>query len=174
MKQKTLMVGIFVLLALVMGAASTAAFANENDDESKATSGLALPRFASLRSNDVNMRTGPGTRYPIEWVLKHQGLPVEIIAEYEIWRRVRDSDGSEGWVHKSALSGKRMALIIGSMHDLRKDSDEKAAVVAHLEMGTTGQVMSCAKEWCRVKFSGIKGYIRKTDFWGAYPNEVFD
>jgi len=175
MKLNRISLVLLAALLVVMGTAQAAPTANENDgDESKAASGLPLPRFASLRSSDVNMRTGPGTRYPIEWVLKHQGLPVEIVAEYEIWRRVRDSDGSLGWVHKSALSGKRMALITGSMHDMHKNNDDKSEVVAHLEMGTTGQVMSCAKDWCKVKFSGIKGYLRKTDFWGAYPNEVFD
>ena len=120
------------------------------------------------------MRTGPGTRYPIEWVMTHQGLPVEIIAEYEIWRRIRDPEGAEGWVHKVSLTGKRSAMVTGSAQDLRRDHDAQSAIVAHLEKGAVGQLVSCSKDWCKLKFNGIKGYLPKTAFWGAYPNEVFD
>ena len=166
---------LLMCLALLLVSGETNAAVNENEtDDSKDATGLALPRFASLRSNEVNMRTGPGTRYPIEWVFTHQGLPVEITAEYEIWRRVKDPDGAEGWVHKTALSGKRSGIIIGSLRELRNDSDDKSASVAHLEIGATGQLLSCTKDWCKLKFDGIKGYLHKTDFWGAMPTEVFD
>ena len=163
------------MLLIVLQCSNIAhAAVNENEIDSKGVSGLTLPRFASLRSGEVNMRTGPGTRYPIEWVFTHQGLPVEITAEYEIWRRVRDPEGAEGWVHKSALSGKRSAIITGSLRELHNDTDEKSAALAHLEVGSTGQLVSCAKDWCKLKFNGIKGYLRKSDFWGAYPGEIFD
>ena len=154
---------------------STTVFAaSETEDGGKVISGLPMPRFASLRSDDVNMRTGPGTRYPIEWVYKRKGLPVEILSEFEIWRRVRDSEGSEGWVHKSALTGKRTAIVTGAPRNLLGDSINGAEVVAHLENGSVGQVVSCAKDWCRLNFDGVKGYLRKSEFWGAYPNEVFN
>ncbi|HEU0117387.1 MAG TPA: SH3 domain-containing protein [Alphaproteobacteria bacterium] len=166
---------IAILMLALIAATPLHAAVNENDtDESKAASGLPVPRFASLRSNDVNMRTGPGTRYPIEWVFSHQGLPVEIVAEYEIWRQVRDSEGAKGWVHKSALTGKRSGIVSGGTRDLHSDPDVTSGAVAHLEVGAVGQLVSCKKDWCKLKFNGIKGYLRKTDFWGAYPNEVFD
>jgi SH3-like domain-containing protein len=158
---------------LLLATAAQAAI-NESETDSKGVSGLPLPRFASLRSDDVNMRTGPGTRYPIEWVFARQGLPVEITAEYEIWRRVRDPEGAEGWVHKNALVGKRTAIVTGALRELHTDADEKSLVAAHLEMGAVGQLMSCAKDWCKVRFNGTKGYLRKTEFWGAYPGEMFD
>ena len=135
----------------------------------------AAPRhFASLRSGEVNMRTGPGTRYPIEWVYKRKGLPVEIIGEFEIWRRVRDSEGSEGWVHKSELTGRRMGVVSGTARNLLLTGDNGAAVVAHLENGAMGQILSCSPEWCRLKFDDVKGYLRKTEFWGADPDETFN
>lgn len=145
----------------------------DETESGKGASGLPLPRFASLRSNEVNMRTGPGTRYPIDWVFRQQGLPVEITAEYDIWRRVRDPEGAEGWVHKSALSGKRMA-VVSSAHDLHAESNEQAPVTAHLDKGALGQVMSCTKDWCKMKFEDVKGYLPKADFWGVYPSETFD
>ena len=134
----------------------------------------ALPRFATLRSGEVNMRTGPGTRYPIEWVYTRRGLPVEVIAEYDIWRRVRDPEGVEGWVHKTELTGKRAAVVTGAMRELRDDSDDQSSIVAHLQPGAIGAIVSCAPDWCKMKFDGVKGYLRKTDFWGAYPAETFD
>lgn len=160
-----------LLFLLLLPPAAMAA--DEGDDARSAPTGLATPRFASLRANEVNMRTGPGTRYPIEWVYKRKGLPVEILSEYEIWRRVRDQDGSEGWVHKSALSGKRMGLVTGS-RNLLDDAANSAPVVAHLETGAMGQILSCTKDWCRLKFDSVKGYLRKSEFWGAYPNEIFN
>ena len=103
-----------------------------------------------------------------------KGLPVEIVAEYEIWRRVRDQEGTEGWVHKSELTGKRAAVTIGTLRELRDDPDYAAPIVAHLQQGAIGQLISCAPDWCKLKFDGIKGYLRKGEFWGAYPAEKFD
>ncbi len=166
---------ILTILLLLLFAMPVHASVNESDtDDGKGASGLPVPRFASLRSNEVNMRTGPGTRYPIEWVLTRQGLPVEIIAEFEVWRRVRDPDGAEGWVHKSALSGKRMGMVTGTLHELRSSAEVQASVAAHLEAGSLGQVLSCSKDWCRFKFEGAKGYLPKSEFWGAEANEAFD
>jgi SH3-like domain-containing protein len=148
---------------------------SENDGgDSTAKTGLPLPRFAALRSNEVNMRTGPGTRYPIEWVFTRQGLPVEIIGEYEIWRRVRDPEGTEGWVHKTSLTGKRGLIMSGKGHDLMSDKDEHSEPLAHLQIGAIGQLISCEKIWCKAKFESVKGWVRKADFWGAYPTETFD
>jgi SH3-like domain-containing protein len=161
---------LFALTFIVLLSAS-AVFAAEEVDN---TSHLPIPRFASLRSDEVNMRTGPGMRYPIEWVYTRRGLPVEITAEYDIWRRVRDPEGTEGWVSKTELTGKRSAAITGSGHDLRDARNDGSAVIAHLEAGAIGQVLSCGKEWCEVKFEGVKGFLRKPCFWGAYVDETFD
>lgn len=163
---------VLPLLALVLGAA-TPVDENEKSDGGKGATGLPLPRFASLRVGEVNLRTGPGTRYPILWVFERQGMPVEIIAEYEGWRRVRDADGDEGWLHKNALSGKRAALV-SAAHDLRRDDKDNAAPAAHLEAGVTGQILSCKPDWCRLKVGNVKGWLKKSEFWGAYPTDVFD
>ncbi len=162
---------VVAFLALFSGLAHAA---DPKTDEGVGPSGLPLPRFASMRSNETNMRTGPGTRYPIDWVLVSKGMPVEIIAEYEYWRRIRDWEGSEGWVHKAALTGKRGAVVIKTMRDLRQKDDPNSPIMAHLEPGAVGQILSCKPEWCRIKFGDIKGYLRKNEFWGAYKDEVFN
>ena len=143
-------------------------------DEIDNTTHLPIPRFASLRSNEVNMRTGPGFRYPIKWIYKKRGLPVEITAEFDIWRRVRDPEGTEGWISSVELSGKRSAFVTGGVRDLRYRRDDRSEIVAHLEPGAIGQLLSCKGDWCKANFGDTKGFLRKAFFWGAYADEAFD
>lgn len=161
-----------LLLLLCLAFLPLAAFADEEGDNAKSGSGLPLPRFASLRADEVNLRTGPGTRYPIEWVFRKEGMPVEIVAESDIWRRVRDFEGSEGWVHKSTLTGKRNLIVTGETRTLYDQADESSVVVARVEPGSVGEILSCQTVWCRVKFEDVKGYLPKRHFWGAYEQEI--
>ena len=98
-----------VSLALPVWAAPQAV--SERTTTAEGTSGLPIPRFVTTRSEAVNLRSGPGERYPVQWVLRKKGMPVEIIAEYENWRKIRDWLDTEGWVHQALLSGKRMIVI---------------------------------------------------------------
>ncbi len=161
----------FLVLASLLLLPTSAAWAAEEVDN---TSHLPLPRFAALRNDEVNMRAGPGFRYPIEWIFKRRGLPVEITAEYDIWRKVRDPQGTEGWVSKTELTGKRSVIVTGDNHDLFRSRRNDNIVVAHLKDGAIGQILFCAKDRCKVRFGEIKGYLPKSAFWGAYPNETFD
>ncbi len=136
---------------------------------------LPLPRFASLDSNEVNLRAGPGTDYPILWVYQRRGLPVEIIQEFDTWRRIRDRDGTVGWVQQNLLSGKRGALVIDEARTLRTDPTGGAKAVAILQPGVVAEIAECGTDnWCRMEIKGYKGWLRRDDFWGTYPDEVFD
>jgi SH3-like domain-containing protein len=88
---------------------------------------LPLPRFASLQSNQVNMRQGPGETYPIIWTYQRAGLPVEIIEEFDIWRRIRDHDGVVGWVKSTLLVGKRNVIVRDSQRPLRASAEAGAS-----------------------------------------------
>ncbi len=138
--------------------------------------GLPLPRFVSLRADEINMRTGPGVQYPVEWVFQREGLPVEIIKEYRTWRLVRDWQGTQGWMHQSMLSGRRTFIVTGKERTVRSRSDANSAAVAIMEENTLGELMSCpaASGWCQVKVKGIDGWLRRVEFWGAYRNETFE
>src|ERR1700761_9209756 len=92
-----------VIVATATGTLRPAAAASDQSEGS----GLPVPRFVSLKSDHVNVRGGPNKDQDVAWVYTRPGLPVEITAEYENWRRIRDSDGAEGWVYHSLLSGKR-------------------------------------------------------------------
>ena len=133
--------------------------------------GLPLPRFVSLRANEVNLRTGPGVRYPIDWVYKRRNLPVEIIDEYETWRRIRDWEGTIGWVHQSMLKGTRNVLFTGEARDLRRQPELLAPPVAKVEPGVVGRLETCEDEWCKVAVAGVSGWLRRHEFFGVYPRE---
>ena len=135
--------------------------------------GLPLPRFVSLRAGEVNLRTGPGVQYPVEWVYRRQNLPVEIIAEYRTWRKIRDWQGAQGWVHQSMVGGLRTIIITGATRTIRSGKDVKSAAVARAEVSVIGQLLECPinETWCRVEAGGHKGWLRRVDFWGIHRDE---
>ncbi|MGB1547592.1 MAG: SH3 domain-containing protein [Alphaproteobacteria bacterium] len=141
-----------------------------------AATGLPLPRYVSLRASEVNVRTGPGVRYPVDWVFRRHGLPVEIVAEFDTWRKIRDAEGTEGWVHQSLLSGKRTILVTGGMRTLYRKPAANAKAVAKAEANVVGTLLACPKdsEWCRVSVGAYEGWLKRSDFWGVYSNEVIE
>jgi SH3-like domain-containing protein len=130
-----------------------------------------LPRYLSLRSDEVNLRTGPGVRYPVDWVLQRRNMPVEVLAQSDNWRKIRDWQGTEGWVHQSMLSGRRYALVTGETRPIHRQPEPTSPNVAKLEPGVVAQLIECKDQWCRVDAGGFKGWMKRTDFWGVYPNE---
>jgi SH3-like domain-containing protein len=139
-------------------------------------SGLPIPRFVSLRATEANMRAGPGEQYPITWTYRRQGLPLEVTAEYDHWRRVRDWQGAEGWMHSSMLSGKRSIIVTGDVRPLRADPSPRSGVLARIEGKVIGKLLSCPKggDWCQVQVAGVKGWLLRGDMWGVYNQEQFD
>jgi len=138
--------------------------------------GLPLPRFVSLRAAEVNLRTGPGVQYPVEWIFQRESLPVEIIKEYRTWRLVRDWEGTQGWMHQSMLSGKRTFLVTNKARTIRGNPEAKGKAIAIVEPGTVGEVLACpaSSGWCQVRIKGLEGWLRRVDFWGTSRNEVFE
>jgi SH3-like domain-containing protein len=163
---------IAVLLALA-GAAVTAQAAND-----PTSSGLPVPRFVSLKADRVTVRGGPDKDHDVAWIYTRVGWPVEITAEFENWRRIRDSDGSEGWVYHSLLSGKRMAAVqLKSKTDLAPlyaKPDAKSALTAQLQVGVLGAVKECTGTWCQISGDGFTGWIEQNDLWGVYPDEKIE
>jgi SH3-like domain-containing protein len=140
-------------------------------------SGLPLPRFVSLKSARVNARVGPGVNYSVNWMYIKQGLPMEIIQEYDTWRRVRDAEGSEGWISQSLLSGKRTAIVApwqrgkSARINLYESPDKDSTVVAIVEPGAIGPIKSCTGQWCELTLGGETGWMDQSQVWGAYPGE---
>jgi len=172
----------FLALALSTSAAlqlPAAAYA-----QTEGASGLPLPRFVSTRSSPINVRVGPGTKYDIAWNFVVSGVPVEIIQEFDTWRKIRDVEGDEGWVHQNLLIGTRtgyatplMANGEVTMHTNRADD---GPVRARLAPGVKVTIHECDGQWCSVaagqpgERQAFSGYVRQEELWGVYPNEEFD
>lgn len=141
-----------------------------------------LPRFASLKSDRVNMRAGPSTDTPIQWVYRRAGLPIEILREgADGWRQVRDAEGATGWVIATVLSNRRTALVLPwelkpgiapPFVDVRVDGSDRAEIVAKVEAGVIANIVSCASGWCRISAGDARGWIEQKKLWGVYQGEV--
>ncbi len=141
------------------------------------SSGLPLPRFVSLKAEKVNVRRGPSSDHAVAWVFQRKGMPVEIVAEFENWRRIRDSDGEEGWILQNMLSGKRTAAVApwrkGQTMALYRSAGS-GGMVARLQAGVIVEIAACTGEWCRISAGGFDGWIEQTMLWGVYPGESVD
>ena len=135
-----------------------------------------VPRFVSLRADSVNLRTGPGNRYPIEYVYHRKGYPLEIVAEFDQWRQVRDWQGTEGWVHQRMVNGTRNVVVQGAQRILRASTENGAAPVAKLDPGVIAHLLECNAAWCRIEVqngtNGVKGWLARNEIWGVLPGEV--
>ncbi len=181
-------IAVIVLLSI------TNASASEKSDDQKVVSpkeigketGLPLPRFVTFKSNETNWRNGPGNRYPIKWVYNQRGYPVQVIAEFDNWRKVRDRDGEDGWVHEALISGHRNVIIIDNVilsiarqlptkQDkllLFRRPNEESYPMARIEIGVLAKVKKCTAEWCEIQTGGYKGWARKQNLWGVTPDEI--
>jgi SH3-like domain-containing protein len=141
-------------------------------------SGLPIPRFVSLKAEKVNVRRGPSSDHPVAWVFNRKGLPVEIVAEFETWRRIRDSDGEEGWILQNMLTGKRTAMMApwkqAQTIPLYDGPSKGSSEIAKLGSGVLGEVSSCNGDWCEVTAGGFDGWVEQTQLWGVYPGETVD
>jgi SH3-like domain-containing protein len=131
-------------------------------------------RYASLRADEVNVRAGPGVRYPVKWVFVRKRLPVAITAEFESWRKIRDSEGAKGWVHRAMLSAKRSIVVRAEMLTLRRSATESAPAVAQLATGIVAQVERCDGLWCEVSVDTYSGWVRQSGLWGLRNKEVIE
>ena len=127
------------------------------------------------------MRVGPGREYQVAWMYQKPGLPMEIIQEYDNWRKVRDPEGNEGWILHSLLTGKRTPIIApwdraqsDKNVEMLSSPDASASVKAEMEPGVVGLVEECAESWCRIEVSGIAGIVSKNSIWGVYPDEIIE
>lgn len=172
-------------LPLLITAAPHTSFAQQTSSINRGPSGLPLPRFVSLKSQRVNMRVGPGKDYAVAWLYLKSGLPLEIIQEYDNWRRVRDADGTTGWIHGSLLSGTRTALATPWRKGQKQETISiyqqpraGAQEVAFLQPGVITELISCDGAWCEVEIDAkgktIVGFASQADLWGAYPDETIE
>ncbi len=161
---------ILILLLLL----SLPASAQSGDNPFRSTA-YPLPRFVTTASNEAFVRSGPGKKYPVQWVFKRSGLPVEITLEFDHWRKIRDHEGQEGWMHRSLLSGKRHAIIMSQdTVSMYNKPDKSNRVIALIEPSVIVKIRRCKAVWCRIEASGYHGWVEKENLWGIYADELIE
>ena len=153
---------LLVFLGLLSGLSLTAG-ARADDD---------VLRYVSLDTDKAYMRTGPGLRYPVEWVFVRDGWPFQVISEYGYWRKVRDIDGTAGWMHMNLLTSKRRVIVTGDVENVYKEPDAASRQVAILEKGVVADLRDCKDDWCQVSIRDadgkiFSGWIQRAGLWGA-------
>jgi SH3-like domain-containing protein len=154
--------------------AATPAAAQRPQQVVSASTGLTLPRYASMGASQVNMRTGPGEQYPINWVYKRELLPVEIVQEFGPWRKVKDMDGIEGWVNGNLLSDQRTGIVLGQTRLLYSSNDSSSRPLYRIEKGVVAKIVVCDEGWCQLNADGKTGFILREHVWGTYLSENFN
>lgn len=137
-------------------------------------SGLPVPRFVTLKSNEVNMRVGPGREYPLAWIYKRKDLPLKVIAEFDVWRKVIDHEGVTGWIHGQLVSARRMAVIQEPVTKLYRRPDSTSDIVAMAEKGVMMELQYCQENWCRLANDQVRGWTQRDAIWGALAGEIID
>jgi SH3-like domain-containing protein len=166
--------GLAILTTLLMAVMITPekiVHAQEQLEIGRST-GLPVPRFVSLKRDKVNVRFGPGKQYPINWVFTQRGIPVEIIAEFDNWRKIRDYEGTEGWINAGLLNSRRTIMVQGTVRDLKRTASTTARVMLRAEPGVLGELFYCRDSWCHVEIEERRGWLQRGEFWGTLPDEV--
>ena len=135
-------------------------------------SGQIIPRFETLKFNEVRLRKGPSRDHPIDWVYKLKGLPLKIISEFDDWRKVEDFDGVNGWIHRSQLSRKRVVQVISSNSEIKSKPNNDSNIIALAETGVLLNLERCDEIWCRISKQNINGWILRDNIFGILENEV--
>ena len=164
-----------LIISSMLGSAVTVSVASA--EEAKLTvrgSGYPVPRFVTLKFGKVNLRAGPGSEYPVLWQYRRIGLPVLVDAEFGVWRKIVDHEGTSGWMKGSLLTLKRKAFVIKGAIKLRAGDNLDARVIAVAERGALLDLESCPKQWCRVTHGDITGWVPRNTIWGIMDGEVIN
>lgn len=172
MKQKPVILFIIVLVIACFTAPLQVSYAEDSVPDAFRSTNYPLPRFASMASDKVFVRAGPGMQYPVLWVFEKKHYPVEIVLEFENWRKIKDRDGETGWVHLSLLSGRRYGFVTGEEKiPAHRKSALDSEVMAFLEPGVIARISECDGGFCKLATSGYRGWVERKLIWGVYENE---
>ena len=137
--------------------------------------GLKIPRYISLKSNDANIRVGPSKNYPIEIKFIKKNYPLKVLEEYEDWRKVEDFQKNFGWIHKSLISGSRTGIVLSNDNKTIKLLNTlNGNVIGEIGSGNIVFLEKCKIDWCLVSFGDYRGWIDKKNVWGIKEKEIIN
>ncbi|MDV6332391.1 SH3 domain-containing protein [Asticcacaulis sp. 201] len=135
--------------------------------------GLAVPRWAMLRKNEVYARNGPSKDNRIVWTYRQATLPVQIISETRDWRLICDPDGGVAWVARSMIQAQKTVMSpVGQKVAIRKSPSADSDVRATLRPRSLASLDKCKKGWCRISADGQTGWAPQSELWGTQTAAV--
>lgn len=135
---------------------------------------LPIPRYVSLKAGEANVRRGPSLSHRIDWIFTRRDMPLQVVAEFENWRRVVDREGLGGWIHFTLLSGVRTVIVDEEMQPVFSRASEDSTQIALLESGVIARLKGCTPTWCEIDADGYDGWVPKSAIWGVDPEEVLE
>lgn len=167
---------LVLMLAMGLGMPATAQQAATTRAETVVgpVTGLPLPRFVSLKGERAYVRRGPNFDHRIDWEYTRRGLPLRVVGEHDVWRRVEDLEGEGGWIHFGLLSGIRTIVVTQDMTPLRRSPRADSLEVALLEQGVIGRILECDAAWCRLSIDGTRGWAERSALWGLREGEILE
>nr|WP_137678302.1 SH3 domain-containing protein [Parerythrobacter lutipelagi] len=127
-----------------------------------------VPYWATINTDELNMRVGPSLEFKIAWVYRREGLPLKVVRVVEGWRLVRDHDGTEGWVTSNLLSAERGAIVVGEgLAAMRAAPADNGKLKWNAEPGVSGKLGDCDAGWCLFDVNGRSGWVKTDRLWGA-------
>jgi SH3-like domain-containing protein len=133
----------------------------------------ATPHYMSIRRDEANMREGPSYDHRILWVYKHKEYPLKVVAKYDAWLRVKDVDGTVGWMHRTQLSDRRTVLFIGfTKSPLRNGTGLKAKILAYAQPGVVARLKACKLQFCEISAADVDGWVDRRNIWGVDAGEI--
>ena len=160
---------IFIICLILINTSFT--FAETLGNET----GLKIPRFVSLKSDNSNLRVGPSENYPVKLKYIVANMPVEIIDEYKNWRKIKDYEENEGWIHKNLIKGKRFTIVNTPYQEgLQVFIKPKGNNIGKIGKKNVLEVKTCLMNWCKIKYGKNTGWVNKLNLWGIYDNETIN
>ena len=136
--------------------------------------GYKIPRFVSLKFDEVNLRVGPSFNYPIKLKYIQKNLPVKVIDEYDVWRQIQDVDSNLGWIHKSLLKGDRYGIILSEINNFALIFNyPHGNQIGKIGNKNVVDIDKCLEKWCYIKIDDKKGWVEKKNLWGIYKSEIY-
>lgn len=163
----------FALVAALVGFGVMAGAGDAMPGGRPTPSGQPVPRWLSLKSDEVRARQGPGLDYPILWEYRVPGLPVQVIAETTEWRKICDPDGAVAWVHRSVVSSRRSVFNASreeiAIHAGRSDT---SPVRARLSPRSLVSLDACVDQWCEVRVRRLRGWLPQRAVFGVQDHAL--
>ena len=162
-----------ISMQIIIAIISIIIFSQVSNAEVGQETGLEIPRYVSLKSNDVNIRVGPSINYPIEIKYIVKNYPLKVIEEYEDWRKVEDFKKNIGWIHKSLISGTRTGIVLSEDNkNIELLNTLDGNIIGEIGKGNIIYLEKCKIDWCFISSGNFKGWMDKKHIWGVKQNEI--